>query len=224
MLRILPLVVLAAAVTLPSFSQEKPAPQNPAPAAGTPATDAQLVDEYLATWMIVGNKNEITLAELAQKQATDPAVKQFAQKLVESHRQFVQKLQPFAAGTGDSAGQADGASQPKSAQPAAFAGSKDGFDHTGLVEELGAQCLQTARKELEQKKGADFDLCYMTMEIGSHLHANDMLVVFQKHASAPLKAAFSEEQRMGAAHLAEAKAYVQKAGAKGAPAEDKAGK
>jgi len=79
-------------------------PTNP-PAATAPAAGDQSQgqnqrssaegDAILATWLVVGNENEIALARLALQRAQSPEVKEFAQKLVTEHGQFVQKLQPF---------------------------------------------------------------------------------------------------------------------------------
>jgi predicted outer membrane protein len=57
---------------------------------------AQEVENYLANCLLMKNKAEIEFAELAQQQAQNPEVKQFAQKLIQDHGQLVQKLQPLA--------------------------------------------------------------------------------------------------------------------------------
>ena len=79
------------------------------------------------------------------------------------------------------------------------------FDHGALIQELGKQCLETARKELESKSGPEFDRCFMGAMVAGHMHANDMLTVFQRHASPELKNVLGEAQRTVAAHLQQAK-------------------
>lgn len=58
------------------------------------AGDSHLVDA-LAQWLANGNKAEIELGQLAQQKATNPEVKQFAQKMVKDHTEYLQKLQKF---------------------------------------------------------------------------------------------------------------------------------
>jgi predicted outer membrane protein len=77
---------------------------------GQNATEA---DGILATWLLVENNNEIALSQIAQQRAQDPEVKQFAQSMVEAHRQMAQGLQPFAGDVGFS-GSAIDASAPLS--------------------------------------------------------------------------------------------------------------
>lgn len=92
--------------------------------------------------------------------------------------------------------------------PGAHAGG--GIDHVALIEELGAQCLSSARAELEKKTGAEFDHCFVGMAIGGHMKANDMMTVFQRHASSGLKTAINEGQKAIAMHLEMAKDIAEK--------------
>ena len=66
----------------------------------TPAPETPEADGILATWLLIENNNEIALSQIAQQRAQDPEVKQFAQAMVEAHRQMAQGLQPFAANVG----------------------------------------------------------------------------------------------------------------------------
>lgn len=59
-------------------------------------------DKEIATWLIIGNQAEVALGNLAQQQAEHPAVKQFAQKMVQDHTQFMQKLQQAAGASSES--------------------------------------------------------------------------------------------------------------------------
>jgi predicted outer membrane protein len=66
---------------------------------------AQLSDSDLAAALILANRKEIAIAELASEQAQDEKVKQFAQKMIQDHQQFVQELQRFAQTAGTSSEQ-----------------------------------------------------------------------------------------------------------------------
>jgi len=59
------------------------------------------VSHYITDCLVSGNRAEITLARLAQQRATDPAVKQYAQKMIQDHTAFLEKLQT-ARGTAGS--------------------------------------------------------------------------------------------------------------------------
>jgi predicted outer membrane protein len=65
---------------------------------GTQATAGQnqQVQQFLAACLLAKNQAEVELGQLAQQQAQNPEVKQFAQKTVQDHRQIVQQLQPLA--------------------------------------------------------------------------------------------------------------------------------
>lgn len=251
-MRVLPILLLAVAgsTAIAALSAQQdpqnPTPRQPAnqepPAKAAPGATATQGDGFLATWILVGTNNEIALAQLAQQKAQDPEVKQFAQKMVEDHQRLAQKLQSFgtAAGAaigaqdrpGDTpvAGEKPGTQQEKPAgQPQEASAPKQpaagDLNYVALIQELGKQCLDSSRKELEQKQGAEFDRCYMAMAVGAHMHANDALTVFQRHASGQLKTAISEAQKVVATHLEHAKRLSKKleSGAM-KPAEAKEGK
>jgi predicted outer membrane protein len=61
------------------------------------------MDSGFAACLIIDNQEEVALAELAQHKSKNAKVKEFAQKMVEDHTQFISKLEKFNAGA---AGQA----------------------------------------------------------------------------------------------------------------------
>jgi predicted outer membrane protein len=81
----------------PSTQERTVDPQDKVPFADRAnPDDDQPENAILATWLLMDNETEIALAQLAQDRAQDPEVKQFAQKMIDDHRQMMQKLQPFA--------------------------------------------------------------------------------------------------------------------------------
>jgi predicted outer membrane protein len=82
-------------------------------------------------------------------------------------------------------------------------------DHVALMQELGQQCLSTAKRELESKSGAEFDKCYVGMAIAAHAMVNDELTVFSRHASSNLRTVFQEGQPTVQAHLDHAKNLIK---------------
>lgn len=65
-------------------------------------SQTQQLERYLAKCLIIKNEAEIELNQFAAQKATDAQIKQFASKMVEDHRQLVEKLKPLA---GEQAGQ-----------------------------------------------------------------------------------------------------------------------
>ncbi len=51
------------------------------------------VSHYITDCLVNGSQAEITLARVAQERATDPEVKRFAQKMIQDHTAFLEKLQ-----------------------------------------------------------------------------------------------------------------------------------
>ena len=80
-----------------------------------------------------------------------------------------------------------------------------GLDHAALAQELGRKHLESAKKMLDEKQGAEFDQCYIGMQIGAHACVLDELEVFANHASPELRAVFTEAQQTVRTHLDRAK-------------------
>lgn len=84
------------------------------------------------------------------------------------------------------------------------------LDFVALTRDLGRECLATARRELEQKSGAEFDKCYMAMQVAAHMAAVDKLEVFRNYASGELRQTIMEGLPTVQAHLEHAKNVMQK--------------
>lgn len=63
------------------------------PSGGRSSQMGHGVAHYITDCLVSGNQAEIALARIAQERATDPEVKQFAQKMIQDHTAFSQKLQ-----------------------------------------------------------------------------------------------------------------------------------
>jgi len=84
------------------------------------------------------------------------------------------------------------------------------LDWAALKEELGQQCLRTAKDELGQKQGTEFDKCYIGMQIGAHKHAYDTMMVFSNHAGPELESVIDEGMLVVQTHWDHAKDLKQK--------------
>jgi len=250
--------------------------------AGNPGTTSQAGpmsggvmggDAGLAAWLIVDNEGEIAVSEIGRQKAQDPAVKEFAERMIQEHNQMLTKLRPIAGnmnasdmngggrrlnsvqtgsqqvGTQQPANQraiglqpgalqsantqraaqqqqgrqqAGGTEPPSATSNAVGAGANARFtgdasqqismgspSAISLKRELGAQCLQSKQQELSEKQGAEFDKCFMGMQVAMHMEVADTLKVFQKHASGQLRQSLDEALQTTQAHLEHAK-QVQK--------------
>jgi putative membrane protein len=239
-MRLLTPLLIVAAGTIPAaltLSQtdksqtDKPQTDNPQTTRTDPSkTHAGKADGLLATWILNASNAEVTLGQLAEQKSQNSEVKAFAKKMVDDHRAFNQKLQSHASSMGSSSmsermpedatktnPQDMSKANPADKRPAESGFAMDGFDHVALIKELGEQCLSSAKRELESKSGAEFDRCYMGMMVGEHSKVNDMLTVFQRHASGELKNVLAEGQKTVQAHLQHARSLKEKVDGKSEP-------
>jgi predicted outer membrane protein len=189
-------------------------------------------DAQLAACLIVDNQGEVAISRFAQDKAKNAQVKRFAEQMVEDHGEMLKKLQQFTPGR---QGQADRAAvppadRPQTDRPAAAPPAnrpqpgaapdrpiaRQGAQQRGgpinfvaLKRELGEQCLQSARKELESKEGVEFDKCYIGMAIAKHMQAIDTMKVFKNHASSELAQVIDEGIRTADTHLTHAKEIMK---------------
>ena len=76
--------------------------------------------------------------------------------------------------------------------------------------ELAQQCLMSSKEALEEKSGAEFDKCFVGMQIAKHVGMRDRLIVFQRHVSPELAEILSAGQKKTEQHLAMAKEIMKK--------------
>ena len=84
-----------------------------------------------------------------------------------------------------------------------------GLNWVSIHQELADQCLATVKKELESKKEAEFDQCYMGHEVMVHLMTIDQLTVLKNHASPTLRADIDKSLQMAQGHLREARQIME---------------
>lgn len=78
-----------------------------------------------------------------------------------------------------------------------------------IHQQLADQCLSSAKRELNSKEGAEFDKCYMGMQIVAHQKMIDMDTVFLKIAAADGRDTLSECMKTATEHLREAKDIME---------------
>ena len=215
----------------------RPAQQPAAPRGGqtAQAAPAQNMDHELAVCVALENDNEIAMAKLAQTRAESKEVTKFAQMMEKDHSQFAEDLKRFAGDIAalrqarpvresdertknEPARSADGGTArreaaprenpPAAARPAGANAQPANF-HIQLKAELADECLQSAQHELLDKKGAEFDACYVGMQLAAHMHMVDTLKVFERHASPELKQKFQKGAETAQKHFDRAKQLMK---------------
>ncbi len=201
-------------------------PNALAPSSGT-------MDQLLAHWVAGGNHAEITLSKIAEQRTKNPAVKQFAARMVEDHSAFLDKLQRFT-GAEDAADQTNRASSAAKTDKAVTRNENQTADdvararNSAFVEnataehrsdvtahdlmrikhQIGKQCLAMAERDLEQAQGAEFDKCYVGTQIGMHMEMLATLEVLKTKAPGELGQLFADGERTTQEHLQMAKNLI----------------
>lgn len=169
------------------------------------------VDRELASWLTVDNRGEIALAELAREQASNSDVREFAETMIDEHSKMVEQLQPFAGVSRGGARGRRGSPQGEFSQAEGnVRGRGQGqLNLIRLKQQLGQQCLSSAKEELSQKDGDEFDKCYIGMQIAKHMEMLDTLKVFSHYASQDLDQLIEEAEGTTEEHLEHAKQLIK---------------
>jgi len=77
--------------------------------------------------------------------------------------------------------------QAEGRRPSRQAGHGEGIDLIAYKQEIGQKCLESTKKMLGEKQGADFDKAYIAQQCMAHMHMADVLEVTAQHASPEFK-------------------------------------
>jgi predicted outer membrane protein len=179
---------------------------------------------YMTECLIHGNDGEIALAKIAEQRATDPEVKRFAQKMIEDHTAFLNKLRTVknenregsvgtqgpsekpgvdvnVAGTGVHVQTGESRSSDESNRGANNHMAGGAHEFLKVQREVAQQSLQSQTQELSQKEGAQFDRCYVHGQVAAHMKMADELTVYSRHASSALQPILQEGLQATKQHL-----------------------
>ena len=216
--------------------QTNPGQANPAGQTRLAQQAGQSVDlnQAIAGCLLLGNQEEIALAEFAQSRAQNPRVKEFAQMMIQDHEQAVAKLTRVAPELAQQAASLrEGQAGARPGQPGAQAEAAPGVASPASVGQAGAaaagqqvfalqkriaqQCLSLTQQELGQKQGAEFDKCYMSAQVGAHIGMLAKLRGSQQFASGELKQVIQDAEQSVQKHLDHAKQIAKEVEQQGAP-------
>lgn len=180
------------------------------------------LNNEIAACLVLGNQEEVALAQFADQRSQNPEVKRFAQQMIEHHQKALAKIEQAAPETaswklqlrsgaaerGAASASATGV-QPASAEVevatnnAANASQQRQF--VQLAQQIKQECLNLTEQELAQKQGTEFDKAYVGQQIGAHIGMLAQLRGSKNFASGQLQQVIEEGEQMTQQHLAEAK-------------------
>jgi predicted outer membrane protein len=193
---------------------------------GSSANQGNTLDQFVATCLLIGNQEEVSLAQEAVSRAQNESVKQFAQMLIDDHQKAIQKLQQHAkpgislggAATVTASGQSQTNQSAANPSPTAQqytanradldqnSASAGVLDHVLKMQQQAAQeCLSMTKSILAEKQGAEFDKAFAGSQIGAHIGMLAKLKASQQHVSSDLASIIQESEQTVQSHLEQAK-------------------
>jgi predicted outer membrane protein len=215
---VVPMLALLAGAAAQQQQVERQQPRDPQARQVHPGMD-HVQDQHLIKFLKADTENTIALAKLAQQQSQTREVQEFAEKLIEDHQQFLNKLQQISPEGQRQPGQQrqpqqreqiNNNNQQQREQP----GRAQQRDIGSLIEQVGQQRRQLAERELREMEGRLFDLSYVGTEVVNHLQTVASLQVFRNYAqSQDLQQLIQEGTQTQQQHYQQAKRlYQQMAG------------
>jgi predicted outer membrane protein len=185
-------------------------PGTSQPGIGQPGQQAQIgsADQQIAAKIYGKCHNEVELAKFVQSRLQGEEAKQFAAKMIKDHTPDCEAYQKFA-GNLVSHQQHGAGGQAAGGQAGGQRAAGGQADWVSIHNELAHQCLESAKKELSQKQGAELDQCYLTQQAMAHVEMKDALTVLRKHASPQLTQQIDQSLEGVESHLKEVKQILE---------------
>jgi predicted outer membrane protein len=223
---------LAAAVALCSTSllaQETKPAEYPSKSEKSDASATSRIEHDIAAIKWAECKNEIELAKFAQTKSQNEQVREFAAKMVKEHGEACKDLEKWGGGRAAVSSKAEPAATEKPAEKtdgpgarlelqtkrggvvgvdfnvAGSAHATGAIDWVAIHRQMADKCLAAAKKELADKEGAEFDKCFIGMQLGAHQKTIIADEVFANYVSADAKEKLDKCREMATEHLNEAK-------------------
>jgi hypothetical protein len=208
--------------------------QQPRAGLAQPGAHAD-IEAKLAGWLATCNQVQIEISQLAAQKASDPAVKQFAQKMVDEHTQLSSQLAQFLSPSDRErlrAGAAGGLDRTRTpGQPetrpqtdaferqpdtqrrtetAAGRAGQDPFEQ--IAAEAAKKSTQMITGLLREKEGKEFDMCYSGLQVFAHINFVSELEAMEGHGSEQFQQVVTKAAQSTKSHLESAKQLAQKVG------------
>ncbi|BBO31587.1 DUF4142 domain-containing protein [Lacipirellula parvula] len=164
------------------------------------------LDQQIATCMLLGNREEIALAQFAEEHAEHPQVKEFAKTLVAAHTKAVAMIEKAAPEVANLQLSSDNPANGGADRSQPIGHSKSA---TALMQAVKSECLSLTEKELGQYKGAEFDQAFIGQQLGAHVGMLAHLRGSNSFASPELQKLIAEGEKMTTMHMSEAKKIME---------------
>lgn len=186
------------------------------------------LQRHLAECFMLHNQSEINLAKFALDHSENAKVKEFAQVLIKDHEKFAATLTPFlqtnetapapaSTTTTVPATTTREAIREKAAEAApavvervsngrvdvklGYRGQNHFHDQMYQIEkEATEKCEVMARNLLSDQKGANFDKCFIGMEVGSHIGMLSYLQAAEAHTTGDFQKVLQNQAEMVSKH------------------------
>jgi predicted outer membrane protein len=151
-------------------------------------------DQTFARCLAIANQEQVTLSGFAKEKATDKEVKQFAATLEKAHQSCLEQLNGISPPSESKANVVETTAAIASNHAASV-------DFLQLHQEISTQCLKDSQDYLSKKKGAEFDKCFVGMQVAKHAGMQSTLTVLQRHASGKLQGLIKDGLEKNAKHM-----------------------
>ena len=232
------MMIALLAVAVPAVAQQpsqKPKPQTQQQDQNKPdqnkinSSDTHLEDA-LVRWLMEENLAEIELGQLAAQRASDPAVKEFAQRMVKAHTDYWKKLSKFAkepppdltrSGPQTSPNQPNRQTAnntqnqtPKNENTVNRQVGFRGHKHA-TMEEIGKRAgelkIQMTKDLLKKYQGHEFDMAYLGDQIAAHIDMLANLKAIEESTTGEFAKVVKEGAETTQGHLERAEALSRQA-------------
>lgn len=169
--------------------------------------DSHTKDQTLALCLAIADQEQVLLSRFAKDRATDADVKAFAVALEKAHQTSVEQLKALSPPVNAIGATVDGTAQSEAKRAESRGDDANQADATGVTEtslkhvddkalkvdflqlhqEISAQCLSDSKEMLNSKKGAEFDQCFVGLQIAKHASSHATLTVLQRHSTGKLQ-------------------------------------
>jgi uncharacterized protein (DUF305 family) len=155
----------------------------------------QTKDQTFAKCLIISNQEQVLLSRYVKDKLSNEEVKQFAILLEKDHQTCLEKLNGLSATSGT-----NNSNKVRPVSTAA-ANKSTNVDFLELQQEIATQCLKDTQEYLGQKKGADFDRCFVALQIAKHAGMKSTLTVLQRHTTGKVQGVIKEGLDMNTQHM-----------------------
>lgn len=162
----------------------------------------------MAKMLAICNKAEIEIAELATEKTQTPEVRQFAQRMIDEHTAFLEKLKQFAPHEeqADTAAAQDNPQATTSEAAVALDEQDNEHDKMKQVQKRAAAYkLSLTKQILNQHEGQDFDMGFLGQQIMAHIDMLAVLHAVKDEGNAEFKDLVKEGLETAEDHLTEAR-------------------